>query len=241
MKTCLINQPLGLGDILWVQPIVDHYINNGYTVVYPVGDPYFDIVFSYIKKDNLQWVRESDDFPLKFLYGMANKIELGEDIYLPLTNAQSHNSLSLMIGKYFFAGLPVTDYRDSYKINRDYKREKLLMDTYGLYDDFIIVNEVYGTFPHTKKHDINIQSDSKVHIMSIQQDIDNNFHIFDWIGALENAKEIHTVGTSICYLIDKYCNENEIHLYERRTLDEPRTYNREVEGVYRNPRWIYED
>jgi hypothetical protein len=241
MKACLINQPLGLGDILWVQPIVDHYISDGYTVIYPVGDSYFDIVSSYIKKDNLQWVRESDDFPLKFLYDMPERIELGEDIYLPLTHAQSHNSLSLMIGKYAFAGLPVTDYRDAYEIDRDYEREKLLMDAYDLHNDFIIVNEVYGTFPHTKKHDINIKSDSKVHVMSVQQDIDNGFHVFDWIGALQKAKEVHSVGTSICYMMDKYCTDNEIHLYERRTIDEPRTYNQEVEGVYRNPRWIYED
>ena len=241
MKTCLINQPLGLGDILWVQPIIDHYINSGYIVIYPVGEIYYDIVSRYIKKEGLEWVRESDDFPLKFLYGMMDKIEVGEDIYLPLTYAEAHNSLSLMIGKFDLAGVPVTDYRDAYKINRDYEREKLLVNTYGLHGDFILVNEVYGTFPHTKKHEINLDSNYKIHKMSVQQDIDNGFHIFDWIYALEKAKEVHTVGTSICYLIDKYCNENQIHLYERRTLEEPRTYNREIEGVYRNPRWIYED
>jgi hypothetical protein len=241
MKTCLINQPLGLGDILWVQPIVDHYINDGYNVIYPVGDSYYDIVSKYIHKNNLNWVRESDDFPMKFLYGMTDKVELGEDLYVPLTHAQAHNNLSLMIGKYEFAGVPITDYRDAYEINRNYKREQLLIDTYHLMNDFIIVNEFYGTFPHTKRHEIKLDTNVKIHVMSVQQDIDNGFHVFDWIGALQKAQEVHSVGTSICYMMDKYCTDNEIHLYERRTIEEPRTYNQEVEGVYRNPRWIYED
>lgn len=241
MKTCLINQPLGLGDILWVQPIVNHYISNGYRVIYPVGETYYDIISEYIKKDGLEWVRESDDFPLKFLYGMMDKVQIDEDIYLPLTYAQAHNSLSLMIGKFALAELPVTDYRDAYEINRNYEREQSLIDTYGLLNDFIIVNELYGTFPNTKKHEIKLDTNFKIHKMSVQQDIDNGFHVFDWIGALQKAKEVHSVGTSICYMMDKYCTENKIHLYERRTIDEPRTYNKEIEGVYQSPRWIYED
>lgn len=241
MKTCLINQPLGLGDILWVQPIVDHYLESDYEVVYPVGDIYYDMVSSYIKKDGLNWCSESDDFPLKYFYGMTDKVNLGEDIYLPLTYADMHNNSSLMMSKYEFAGIEPVDYRDSLKITRNYERENALIEAYGLKDGFIIVNETYGTYPNVKRHEINIQSNLKIHKMSFEQDNENGFHAFDWIGALESAEQVHSVGTSICYLIDKYCVHNEIHLYERRTLDEPRTYNREVQGVYRNPRWIYED
>ena len=243
MKKCLINQPLGLGDILWVQPIIDHYISNGYEVFYPVGEVYYEIISKYINKNNLKWVRESDEFPLKYVYEkqIRNKFEIEGDIYLPLTYSQDHNNSSLMIGKYDFAGVTLNDYRDAYKIDRDHEREQVLIDTYGLVNNFIIVNETYGTFPHTKKHEIKLNTDIKIHMMSVQQDIDNGFHVFDWIGALEKAKEIHTVGTSICYLIDKYCIDNEIHIYERRTIDEPRTFSQEIKGVYQNPRWIYED
>lgn len=241
MKTCLINQPLGLGDILWVQPIVDHYIKNGYEVIYPVGDIYYDMVSSYLKKEGLHWYSESENFPLKYLYGLPDKVNLGEDIYLPLTYADRYYNSSLMMSKYDFSGIELTDYRECLPIIRNYEREEILMNEYGLVGDFIIINEIYGTHPVTKRHEINIKSDFKIHYMSFEQDNANGFHAFDWIGALEKARQVHSVGTSICYLIDKYCVENEIHLYERRTLDEPRTYNREVQGVYRNPRWIYED
>ena len=77
--------------------------------------------------------------------------------------------------------------------------------------------------------------------MNIAQDKDNGFHIFDWIMALENAKEIHTVETSLCYLIDKYCLTNDIHMYEKRTSSQPNTYYNNVNLVYRNPNWIYEN
>ena len=52
-KTCLIYQPLGLGDIFWVQQIVDTIINDGYTIYYPVGEVYYKIVSKYITKKNL--------------------------------------------------------------------------------------------------------------------------------------------------------------------------------------------
>lgn len=113
------------------------------------------------------------------------------------------------------------------------------MQTYGLVEDYIIVNNSFGT--NSQQRDIVINSDSKVHYMNIAQDKDNGFHIFDWIMALENAKEIHTVETSLCYLIDKYCLTNDIHMYEKRTSSQPNTYYNNVNLVYRNPNWIYEN
>jgi hypothetical protein len=239
-KTCLIYQPLGLGDIFWVQQIVDTIINDGYTVYYPVGKVYYEIVSKYITKKNLVWVKETDNFPLKEYYGQINVHQNNNELYLPLSYADRYiQNASVMISKYYFLAIPIGDYRKHFKINRNYERENKLIQEYGLFDDYILVNNSFGT--EAQKRDIEIQSDLKVHYMDIEQDRNNGFNIFDWIMALENAQEIYTVETSLCYLIDKYCLNNKIHMYEKRTSSQPNTYYNNVNLVYRNSNWVYEN
>lgn len=239
-KTCLIYQPLGLGDIFWIQQIVDTIINDGYTVYYPVGEVYYEIVSKYITKKNLIWVKETDDFPLKEYYGQINVHQNNNELYLPLSYADRYiPNASVMVSKYYFLAVPIGDYRKHFKINRNYERENKLIQEYGLFDDYILVNNSFGT--KAQKRDIAIQSDLKVHYMDIEQDRINGFNIFDWIMALENAQEVHTVETSLCYLIDKYCLNNKIHMYEKRTSSQPNTYYNNVNLVYRNSNWVYEN
>ena len=240
-KTCLIYQPLGLGDIIWVQPIVDVIITDGYTVYYPVGDAYYDIVSQYIVKDNLIWKKESEGFPLKDHYKDMNVFQTNNELYLPLSFSDRHfPECSVMISKYYFLSIPIVDYRKHFEINRNYEREKKLISTYGLDGEYIILNQFFGTQSKARKFDLNVNKNIKIHTMSIEEDKKNQFHIFDWIGALQNALEIHTVETSLCYLIDKYC-ANKLHMYEKRTQEESNTYYRNVALVYRNPNWIYEN
>lgn len=238
---CLIYQPLGLGDIFYVQPIVDHFISKGSTVYFPVSDIYFDLINEYIQpKENLIWVRESDDYPMKAFCGMSTIESVGDDAYIPLTFADRHiTNCGFMAAKYHWLGIPVTDWRNNFQIIRNPEREQKLIDTYELHGDYVLVNRAFGTNPRDRE--INFDTELPVHVMSMQQDKENGFHIFDWIGALENANIIHTVGTSICYLADKFCTDTELHIYERRDAWMPRTYHNEINLVYRNERWIYED
>jgi len=238
-KTCLIYQPLGLGDIIWIQPIVDVMISEGYTVYYPVGSVYYDIVSQYIKKKNLIWVRESDDFPLKQYYGTVNFHQSEDELYIPVGYADRYLPICpVMISKYYFLSIPISDYRKHFKLQRDYQREQKLIDTYKLYGEYVLVNKSFGT--DSKDRDIvpEVDSNTKVHVMNIEDDKKNEFHLFDWISALENASEIHTVETSICYLIDKYCT-NKMYMYEKRQSDEENTYYRAINLVYRNSNWVY--
>lgn len=240
-KTCLIYQPVGLGDVLWLQKLVDVVINEGYTVYYPVGDVYYDLIVKYLKKDNLIWVRESDDFPLKQYYGTVNIHQTENELYVPASFADRYlPKCSVMAAKYYFLSIPISDYRKSFDVIRDEERENKLIETYGLTGDYVIVNRAFGTDPDDSDN-FTVDTDKKVHYMNLQQDKSNGFNVFDWIKAFENASEIHTVGTSICYLIDKYCHNNEIHMYQRRHPNQEHTYHNEINLVYKNPNWIYEN
>lgn len=240
MKTCLIYQPVGLGDILWIQKIVDVIIADGYQIYYPVEDVYFDMISNYLKKDNLHWVRTSDKFPLKEYFGTPNVYQTEKELYLPISFADRYfPNCSVMISKYYFVDVPISDYRNNFKLNRDYKREENLIKTYNLYKDFVLVNKSFGTNP--KQREFPISTNKKVHVMNIDQDKKNGFCLFDWIGAIEKASEIHTVETSLCYLVDKYAKTENLHMYEKRLKTESNTYYGNIGLVYRNSNWTYEN
>lgn len=239
MKNCLIHQPIGLGDILFVQGIIKHLIDDGWTVHYPVHPFYYDLVSSYIKLDGLIWYEEGGDYPLASHYGHEEDYKTDKEWYLPLTWADCYSRTQPMISKYFYANVPVDDWRKGLNIERNIDKENKLINKYKLYGDYTIVNKSYN-FPSLKKEaDMDVRSEFKIHQMSYYQDKKNGFNLFDWIGALENAREVHTVGTSTAYLVDKYCLNNKIYCYERRLKGQDRTYHEEIHLTHRNPNWIY--
>jgi hypothetical protein len=240
VKKCLIYQPLGLGDIIWVQPIIDKMIERGFDVYYPINNLYHDMISKYIKKNKLYWCRESDDFPLKEFYGHTSSLDMGKDVYLALSYADRHIlNCSVMASKYYYTNTTLSDWRENFNPARDYERENKLIECYGLNKDSIIVNENFGTNPISRT--LPVVNKTGVHRMSMEQDRDNGFQLFDWIGALENAKEIHTVETSLCYLIDKFCHNTKLFMYEKRLQHEPNNYYNNVNLVYRNSAWNYEN
>jgi hypothetical protein len=240
MKNCLIYQPGGLGDIMFIQPIIDNYINQGYTVNYPILSEYFKMVNEYIVKDNLIWYDENNltYLPLLEFYSKGIEYKDEENIYVPLEYSDWYIiSNGPNIAKYFYTNTPLGDWRNHLNIKRNREREQKLIDKYNLHGDYIIINNEFTGLPYTRT--INVESNLKIHHMNWRQDQDSGFHLFDWIGALENAKEIHSVGTSVCYIIDKYCTNNTIFIYERRLDGQPRNYHRDHYIVYRNPNWVY--
>lgn len=245
MKNCLMYQPYGLGDIFWCMQIADRYIKSGYTVYFPVGDLYYDQVVKYIKKDGLVWCKESDEFPLKYLYGTSTPMETQDGIYIPVSFANyMFPQAPLMVAKLILTNTPIKNWWDTFDIERNPQRENTLINHYELTGDYILVNKTFGTYGFSNPADvgsINMNKGIKVHKMDFEQDRENGFHLFDWIGALEDAKEIHSVHTSITFLIDKYCHNNKIFMYERRKPEEPRNFHSHAQFVFRNPNWIYMD
>ena len=105
---------------------------------------------------------------------------------------------------------------------------------------FAFVNKMFGTPPTYKiRKDIDINFDGQIIEPNYDLDVANGIKLFDWIGILEKAKEIHTVETSFCYLIDKYASSTNLNMYEKRIESENNTYYGLTALVYRNTNWIY--
>lgn len=237
---CLVYQPVGLGDIFWVQPIIDTYIRNGYNIWYPVEDIYRDALCTHMPKTSVRWVSPNDDYPLQGMYGSFEPVLEGEDIYLPFSHADKHHpGASTMLAKYYLANHPLTNWHKNVPIKRNREREALLIEAYGLFGDYAIVNQNYGTYPDYITRQLNVQSEYPIHYMDIEEDLRHGFTMFDWIGAFENADEIHTIETSTCYFIDLFCYDNEINMYERRRDNTTCNYYGLTNKLYRNPNWTF--
>lgn len=244
MKNCLIFQPCGIGDIIWIQPIVDKFINMGYKVYHPVIDLYYDMVANQIKKDNLMWVKESDSFPLKEHYGLEHPHITDNELYIPISHSWKYlKNCSVMIGKYFFTNTPITNWHKNIQILRNFEKENRVFEVYGIdkTKPFTLSNMSYGTPPNSIKRNIAVPVKTNQHIeMSFEVDQKNNIQLFDWIGAIEMASEIFTVETSTCFLADMYAKTETLHMYERKPDNSPPIFYNLTNKIYRNPNWTYE-
>jgi hypothetical protein len=170
--------------------------------------------------------------------------KLGEDLYLSLQYSDLHlPSCPVMISKYYLMGLPITNWHNNLTIKRNSQREDRVFDVYGIdrNSPYSLMNLTYGTPPNlnkTRKMDIKSRNEQRV-LMSIEIDRENDICLFDWLGVIENADEIHSVETAFCYLADKYSRTPHMTMHEKRQQNEPNVYYRLTSLVYRNPNWTY--
>lgn len=243
MKTLTINQPAGLGDIIWIQPILQMFVDQGFSIIYPIIDHYLPMAIEYLPREGVTYVSIEVEYPFKESFNNPNVIQRGSEYYLPLTYSHRHfPESSLMMSKYLMTQLPLQDWRRFIPRIRNKDREKKLWDKINpLNEEFILTNRYFGTPPHTKERVINIANPSSKIINIDYRDEDlSDFHPFDWVGVIEKAKEIHFVQTAFSFIADLYASPTStLHLYDRIGKNEQPRYLKDFEYVQRHPNWIY--
>lgn len=207
-KSLIINQPFGLGDIIFVQNIINHFSKTR-KIIFPVYDEYI-WVKDYFLNDNVEYVKKSD-----FVIDYDNHIPT-ED-YLPLRfSTQLYRGLSkfdyshdhtVMEDKYNYLNLNFKDWKN-FTLLRNEKKESELCNLLGLHDnDYCLVNENFGSDAvGSGKISIPLSDIENKKIIKLQKI--NGFTMFDWCGVLEKCNEIHTMDTSFVWLVD-YLNFNQ--------------------------------
>jgi hypothetical protein len=243
MNTITINQPAGLGDIIWVQPILQMFVDKGFNIIYPVIDHYLPMAKEYLPRNNVEYVSLNVDYPFKDSFDSKVALEKDSNYYLPLTYSHLHfpNS-SLMISKYLFTQTPIQDWRGFIPRIRNLDREKKLFEKVNPKgSEYVLVNKIFGTPPNTLEREINL-SDPNLKVITIDyRDNDlTEFHPFDWIGIIENAKEVHFVQTAFSFIVDLYAPPTaNLHLYDRVGVGQPQRFLKDFEYVQRHPNWVY--
>ena len=231
MPKCVIRQSAGLGDIMFCQKIGKTFIKRGYEVIWPVIPHYYNIINKYMPS-NIKYCSSEEDYPYKDL--VSNNItqitNIGDDIFIPLEKCTC--GWDFMRDKYKFVDINYTDWQDYFEFTRDLNREKTLEKFLELdrYPEYIFVNGQFATPPDTEIRLIT----PNTHKMIIEMTYLGFDNVFDWCGVIENADEIHTVDTVICYIIEKLVTKGDLNIYTRNNPQRGFKY----QGAFLKP-WVY--
>tara|TARA_Y100001970_G_scaffold102706_1_gene128959 strand:- start:1443 stop:2162 length:720 start_codon:yes stop_codon:yes gene_type:complete len=203
MKSCIIKQPAGVGDVFFLQKIARTYLDKGHSIIWPLRDDIFWIS-EYIP--DIQWCKLSEWMkdPRSKLFNYAGFGEVEGFIYIDTSTADrtfNTDPNMIMRSKFGLVGIDHKDWGKYFKFNRKNDREdELYYNILGLNDDseYVYVNDLTNT-------DIRKTSslgEKEYDYPVIENRIIDGFSLFDWTKVLENAKEIHTVPTALCYIVD---------------------------------------
>lgn len=208
MKTIIVNQFRGLGDILFTVPLMREYIKKGYRVIWPVAPEYASIAKHFPEFTILP------DYLVNIDYNSKGYDHKGVEV-LPLRFSDSITKTPyalVMRAKYDMMNMDYRMWRQLTWI-RDMQAEQRLFDSFNINESYILVNDVFRT-DKTGSVAINPETDKRVIRMSVTP----GYTLLDWLLLMQKADEIHTVGTSINYIIDVPFAKVTcpIHLYIRR-------------------------
>lgn len=214
-KICLIYQPCGLGDILFLQKICKTYIEKGYRVIFPVIyeyewlNDYIDGVEFVSWGDNEKKLTHSDKLPDNITFPYKEKYDpFSDHIFTDdfvFINGFKPPEGKVMDFKYNNIGISFDDWSDYLTFKRNkIKEEKLFYDVLGLSDgeEYIFVNRNYQMRPEIKTHNIISNNPSHYGKKVIEMGIYDGYTIFDWCKVIENASEIHMIETSLNYILE---------------------------------------
>lgn len=217
MKTCIINQFRGVGDILFVIPIARYYMSLGYRVLFPTLFPELNKHFPDIFFINKNFVNID--------YEMNTIVEINGTLILPLRYSDQITRTSYkncMAAKYRMLNLPPNMWRNLYWKRDRIAENKLFYDVLKLDLDtkYNLINTTFLS-DFSGKIDIKVENDYRNVHMSTKE----GFTLLDWCLVMENAETIHTVSTSILYVLELLPLKNEeLHIYKRGKFEDTHDY-----------------
>jgi len=254
MKTCLINQPAGLGDIMYTYAIAAMYASQRYTVVWPVIRQY-EWIQEYLGSASIQFVSQGSSFVGKQFYDadIYDPVVTDHFVYLPLCHSSRSMAAAgepLLFGKYVLSGCPelASSWPKFLSIRRNMEREERLSKALCLsspaVERYIYHNSLIGS------PDGNMQTLAHITIPPtssrvVEHQYMPEFTLFDYIPILSGALEIHTPNTSMCFLVD-YLVQNKLALPSQkrymyaRDLVNPINFDfRYLEGCFFDKNWTF--
>ena len=231
MKPCIIKQPAGVGDVFFLQKIAHVYRQKGHEIIWPLRD---DIVWIADYIPDITWCKLSEwlQGPYGKLFNYGGFAETDEFIYIDASTADrtfNTDPTRIMSAKFGLAGLDHTDWAKYFKFNRNREKEReLYHDVLGIKEDYVYVNDI----THTDLRKTSSLANKKYDYPVIENQVVDGFTLLDWTRVLENAKEIHTVPTAVCFMVDVIDTEAEVFYYpnsERQYKDVIDIFNKVTE------------
>jgi hypothetical protein len=202
----IINQPFGVGDILFLSPLIANLEADH--IIWPVVDHYY-WVKDYIIIPNMQFIKQSE-FNINNYQGY-NEVPFQHSHYMV------PQAKDCMEAKYMLLEANPEMWR-TLSFTRNKTKEEQLKQYLNIKPDdkFIFVNNNFAGPEFNYKIDIKLQTNLKI----VHQEYIDGFSLLDWCGVLEQADEIHTVSTAVFFVIESLkLEKTPLHLYPRKPLD----------------------
>ena len=208
-KEIIINQFFGIGDILFIEPIMRYYFQQGHKVTVPILSKYLDI------QRNLPYINFVDKETFDIDYEEKEFIETDDRIIIPMRwSMEYYNSLlkNTMLNKYKMVGIDLEEWRKLTWLRHRW-RENKLKEVLGIKqgERFNLINCNFYSF---ENRTINLNINNK--LKNIEMKFIPTFNLLDWACIIEEAENIYSVNTSIIFLLEVLeLKAKEIHLYSR--------------------------
>lgn len=204
----IFNQYFGIGDILFIEPIMRRYFLNGYDVVLPVLDKYYDcrVHFPYI-----EFVKQNE---LNIDYERQDVVKTADSIIYPVRWSREYFNSPLndtMRNKYRMFEMDLEEWR-RLKWLRFRDKEHALFNEFmqPLPERFNLINGNWHSFNNGYEY-IEVENG----LPNIRMDFIDGFTLLDWAGVIEKAETIHTVNTSLLYMLETLNVTDQLHIYTR--------------------------
>ena len=211
MKTALIKQPVGIGDVFYLQKFAHIIRSGGYKILWPLRD---DIIWIKDYVTGIDFCKLSSNFLGKEYYYSGKFLIKTDDFLFLSPDGFRLEGKRIMESKYQMIHASDHDWFDYFTFNRNLEKEKdLYYNVLGLTDNsqYVFLNNMASVDVRTS--DVLDELTFEYPVVNLQ--IIENFSLFDWCKVFENAIEIHTVHTGINYILDKLnLKATKYHMYQ---------------------------
>ena len=199
-----VHHHLGLGDHIVCNAIVRDLYKKYGTLTLAVKEHNYGSVKQLYRDLDIQFHKVKTDSDCLPLYFKTPTIRIGFE----------HCRKDWEKSFYDQVGLDYSDRFSKFYISRDLEREKALEDKLNLPEEYAFVNRTAST----GSNDIELKTN--LSLVELQPITDS---LFDWIGVIEKAKEMHTIDSSIFQLIKQLTVKGNKFFYDMRKVDPTRT------------------
>ncbi|MBS1772043.1 MAG: hypothetical protein JST82_04235 [Bacteroidetes bacterium] len=205
-------QYFGIGDIIFTQTLV-RAIAGTKPICWGVLPQFVDgLKRAY---QNIEWL----DYRCTGVnYETQTDCIVDDKRLLPIRWADSILNLpyeKCMSAKYILYNVDWRLWKESAQWKRDQEREDVLFQNIvGKNTKYNLINNTFGS---DNQFMINICPDNA--LPNVEMKAMPGFSIFDWAKVIEQATEIHTVSTSIVYMLELLPIYVPIHLYPRKPIE----------------------